>query len=869
MIVMKELKIRKIKNLFISLLTTIMIFSVVAFIASKTSVARADSSPAETELFLPKTALEYKELTSPIDAYSDDTVTAIAQDYTTLILNVDGEFIQGLPTFDTLKQVGRLSDSKLIVLSRAILKTIDLENPNLVQDFQFNNSVISANSFSLNDRYLVSAFGGEIYIYEIENGTIVSMLPVSIKQANKDNTTIAINDNNDIFYINEEGKLLSTNVSSLGATKEYLDVIPSRILVKDNFVYYLTQTGEIFRIDVDTNSDNYKKNEQLFVQSTDSYDLGKLVTPSGISFKGENLLITDAGLNAVQEFKIVENSLIFTGFAIAKDKTAFNRLDSNVTEIEKFHNNVAVLDGDSLLFIKNNQSFNPYDTNCFNDYSDIKLEDKMPSSFALGENTALLVYESNLSSSKLHLFNISDGTFISQNAVNIFDGNIVRDVCYQSGKYYILTSDGNACKVYTSSENQLSFNEYISNANITTQITVDVFGNVYLLDQTNSKIYKYTANNLATHTEISCNYTVAKMSTDLGGTLFILSGNDVYYLNETQNSFVKIDIERTGIDQDNNVKSFAMDYVNQDVFFIYENEEFVCKTSGISNLAISSLEIPADYVTTSTTATFENLKVYKPTETENVYSVNKTESCFEYLSLVTEQAKRTEFALICEITCTSFGKEISLLALAGQDGVVLVNQKSTSDCQSVITTTAPQKAFITTAVHTYYLPISTKDDGYALLDNNKVRLLKYTEIEPQNKFTFLGKDYYFASVKTDGVTRSGYIPVDFTVEILAEDFEWENFTKEKVNKTTVYSDKEKTSAVLELERGTEIRLLKQDGSTCKIAYQIDQTSWAVGYIDASSIQDSANVAIRNILIILAVTACVCGTTSYFLLRRKK
>lgn len=855
---MKELKIKNIKIILISLLTVLMIFSTVAFVGIEKRTAKANGTTfANTELFLPKTALEYKELTSPIDAYSDDTVTAIVQN-NELILFVNGEY-KTLTFFNNLKQVKRLDQDTLLVSDDGSIYVIEIANPTTKSLLTFNGTPIGSNYFDVNNGYLITAYGEKASIYSIENSTVKDKISSLDGKINAD-FPIALNSNGEIFYINNDGCLCKCTIYNTNNFLGISNINPYKMIADTNYIYYiLNSDSTVYRLKVDGSS-----TPNLLIDET-NYQLGKPVSPCALSFKGNNLLITDSA--CIQEFKIDNDKLIFTGFAIAKNKTAFNRIDKYATEIEKFNDTVAVLDGDSLLVMNNDESFNPYDTNCFNDYSDIKLQDKMPTTFALGSSTALLAYDSNLSSSKLNLFNVSDGTFISQNAVNIFDGNIIRDVCYQSGKYYVLTSDGNTCKVYSCSESELSFNEYTPDVIVSTQITVDVFGNVYLLKE-NSKIYKYTVGSFDSPTEYDFSNPVTKMATDLSGTLFVLSENKVFALDQTKTSdyWTEIDINSTGIEQNANIKSFTMDYVSQDVFFIYDDEEFICKASALGNISISSLEIPTEYVTTNSTTTFDKLKIYAPTESANVYSVNKTDDDFEYLSLVNE---RTEYALITQVVKADiFGRELKMLALAGQDGVVLINE---NQCQIKVlnTTTAPEKAFITTAVHMYYLPISTPTDEYSLSNTNKIRLNKYSEIAPQIKFTFLNKDYYFASVMVNGVALSGYVPVDFTVEILSEDLAWDSFTIEKVNKTTVYSDKALTSQVKTLERGTEIRLIERDGSTCKIAYKVDQTNWAIGYIDASAIQDPANVATRNILIILAVTACLCGTISYFLLRRKK
>ena len=58
----------------------------------------------------------------------------------------------------------------------------------------------------------------------------------------------------------------------------------------------------------------------------------------------------------------------------------------------------------------------------------------------------------------------------------------------------------------------------------------------------------------------------------------------------------------------------------------------------------------------------------------------------------------------------------------------------------------------------------------------------------------------------------------------------------------------------------------KDG-VAKIAYETAE-GYVFGYIDAKKIKDEANLAVRNILISLAVITSVCGTATYFILRKK-
>ena len=70
--------VKKNRNLIIGILFAVLILCS-ALLCFSPLTANADSE-VKVDLFLPQTALEYKELTSPIDVYSDESVTVCVCD---------------------------------------------------------------------------------------------------------------------------------------------------------------------------------------------------------------------------------------------------------------------------------------------------------------------------------------------------------------------------------------------------------------------------------------------------------------------------------------------------------------------------------------------------------------------------------------------------------------------------------------------------------------------------------------------------------------------------------------------------------------------------------------------------------------------
>ena len=212
---------------------------------------------------------------------------------------------------------------------------------------------------------------------------------------------------------------------------------------------------------------------------------------------------------------------------------------------------------------------------------------------------------------------------------------------------------------------------------------------------------------------------------------------------------------------------------------------------------------------------------------------------------------------------------MSFLALAGKDNLVLIDSTETIDITDTLNkTTAPEKAFVTTDVYAYFLPVITVDSEYALTDNVAIRLEKNSPISPINTVTFLNKEFYYAQFTVGDNHYTGYVPVAFTVPTLAEDFKWENYSLEKINATVLYANKNLTDKITSLADGTEVRIIEKNNDYLLVAVKTSG-GWIKGYISPSAVTDPAGIAVRNALIIIIVFACVFGTTLYFIKRKKK
>ena len=851
-ICMKVVKLSFKKTILVLTLTMLTLLCLVGtFAVSKVSAL----TQVQTQRLLPSSSLEYYELNSPIDVYHDDDLTAILQNDQSLIIYKNGQFIKTWLSFTDVKQVKRLNENTLLVSDNGSLYTIDVNTLDK-QLFTFTSEEhIGGNYFDLNDQYLITSYSSVVIVYKLQNSKPISKSPIS----DCNQAPVAVNDTT-MFYVKNNTLCSLSLTSSITDTPITIkeNIYPDQMIADNDNVVYL-KDGKVYKISL---LDKYE--EELIVAGDSNHDLGNIIAPSNILFKGENLLVV--GDNAVQEFAIENNTLQFTGFAIAKNKSAYNRINASVKEVERFGNTLAILDEQKLSIIDTKVSENSLDKTLYTHYFTQTLKEQetlsSPDSFCLGNSNALLLYQSGTVKCSLKSLNVKTGELADVKvSESVF---IIRDVCYQSGYYYVLGDEGNNnAMVYRASSLDGEFEFLFSQQTYADTFEVDVFGNVYLFSQT-TYLKMVKTDSTYSPVNVSALAGVKKLCTDLGGGLFALTNDSVYYL-DINNSWQKILIAMS--EQNSMLKSFTLSFDKKEVYFVCENSELVLTTSQLPNISIDTLSVSTDFKITDKNADIETFKAYSPIESANVYSVkvDVANNVFTYNKLISD---RQTYAFVCPIkTVDSFGRQFEIWALVGQTDLVLVNPTNLTDVTPEISSTVPENAFVTTGVSAYYYPIITPASDYALSDGIIIRLEKSQNIKPIKQLTLLSNSYYFAEFTYNGQTHTGYVPINFTVEVLAEDLQWNEYRLEKVNATTVYSSIQLEDSIAELEDNSYVRIVKNDNGVCQILFETE-TGWVKGFIQASAIKNEPYLAIRNIIIIALVMASVCATTAYFVIRKK-
>ncbi|MBR5192098.1 MAG: hypothetical protein IKW33_01645 [Clostridia bacterium] len=881
---MKNLITKNNKNRILLVLFILFAFFTTLFFTSFKS-AKATTN-VDAGLFLPNTSMEYFDLNSgaPQDAFYFDNKVAIISNANTLVV-YNGKYISRTWT-KLLKQVKLFTENKLLVSLDAKLNIIDITSPTLstqqleYEDEETGFDVVTGEKFDLNDKYLISAIGTSAHIYERNETGITNKVDSEfLKHHLIDGKPICINEENEIFYVttkNDEETLCKRGIvydATVGTGVLTLETVvttasPDNMVANGKYVYY-TQGQKVYRVSV-----NGGESTELALLVDNDFDLGSLQSPSGICFKDNNLLITDSSLRAIQEFEVTaNNTLNFTGFAIAKNKTAFNRIGQTATEIEKYGKTIAVKDKDKIT-IFNGEEHKNYFVNDFKCNIDM---------FALGEKS-MLFYDNTEKS--LTYFDIATGNTLSWNNNNL---GRVTDVCYSNGKYYVVSYDlENVVRVFTTLETLtgFGFNPIIINDNIrfgTTnpQIVVDTDGSIYLTSaQHEGSIIKYSlADNYQTFTTIATNVDVAKikkLNVDLCENVFALMPNN-FILKINENGVEQLNVNLLlesiyGV-ASAEINSFALDYEEEKVYFILNGEETIFTTTKLTNVALNSLQFNSNPFEEKSSTDIENLKIYQVKPNSTLYLIDINGLRFDYKGLFTNT--ENQFIKLDSITYSN----VNFVALAVQSEYgtavsVLAKEKDLTEVNAISQSNL-ERSYVSTNVCAYYLPLITEGDVFTLkLNGEKIRILQNTEFHPVNTetfnvVTFLGKEFYFAKVNYNGTLINCYIPVSFTVEKLSQIEYNPTFTFRYVYETAVYQDESLTEEVLTLSSGTEIRLIETKNGVCKIMYKLADNNWEFGYILESGLQPIKNDFLRNVLIAGCILICIFATTLFLALRKKK
>ena len=845
---------------------------------------------ADSSVILPYSPLEYLALSDPKGAcYYGGNYAVIEGQKTVRILFESGTDLT-LSGFTSLGQIKFYNDHSIFVSDNGSVYFIDLNSADRAKKL-----VTGGTFFDFNGEYLITVYSQILFVFRISDaldfaGGAVAELKSLDELANANGECpIAINEKNEIFYLSgrTDIKLNKYEISSKTdgeIVKNITATTPSIMIANENSIYFVA-SGDLYSLPAKEGAVPVKLN----IPET-PYDLGKVRAPEGLSFKNGNLLITDNNQKAVMEFTAEGDTLDYTGFAIASGRSAYNRIGKTTKAVGRYGNLVAALDDFKLTIInvgENAENFDRYDKSRF-----INLfVGNAPSRFALGNDTLLTTDGSGVFGYKgVSAIATADGETEKGDSEPIRVEGVertVKAIAYQSGFYYVLATDGGVTSnnAYVYKINEKTFEtegvpaEFYGRADAD-KITVDVFGNVYIADGAN--FYKNSFNNAFP------SLGATSLTTDLAGVLYGVIDGKVYYYRSAANSDGSWELAAE-LPQ-SRVKCVGAYFDKNEVYYSTEDGEYLYKTTGLKNLAVNSAFVPNDFLN-RTALSYDEAKKLGQDEL-NYYVIDENASTsttgafgagtrvnayfanysagsgapFKYEGL---SQLEDEYIRVGTVELPSaLGGILRLYVFAGRRGVVLVNSDHAKRIDKE-KNAAPEKAYTSTNVNLYHLPVITEKDIFtATVGGKTLRLDKAIEIYPKSKTNFLGIEYYFATVTVGDTEYAGYIPSSFTVETLYENPNKDEYTVKTVSAVTVYANADLTDAACELADGTKVRYYGTEGGVAKIAYETAD-GYNIGYIEERKIRQDASVAVRNILITLAVVTSVCGTATYFILRKKK
>ena len=796
---------------------------------------------SQKEIFLPTSEIENAQLYPVVDfSYFNGNYGIIqkesAEKNIVSFFTNYGAFTLDEADVQNADKISFINENLAVVLSKNILYKVDISSSTVIP-LEYGQT-LTGNTFDLNNNYLATLTGeennGSIDVYSISGTSLSYLTSVKGPQANKPisgKKPVAINNQNVFFVISNTICYRPLN-GSIAQPIELTNASPSKMIASDEFLFFI-ENGKIFKIDLSTcDKTELSLNETLYDNYSD-YELGNFKeTYSSIFFKNENLLISD-GTETVQEFRVNGDKLEFTGFAIAKDKTAYNRISANAEKIERYGKYVVVKDENKLSVIKNERGFDGKDQKYFKNFFDLTFD-----KYCVGDGVILLANGNKVSA--LNIENQTETTSIT------FDGSI-KDLSYRNGNFYVATSNGEDSFVYCVSSDCSSLK--------LVKTYEDKIIKLYALDQANVSYAIFSDRKLFVENEhllsFDENEEPSEIQVDLDGTIYLLINNELKCVNKN-NELVTVHGE--------DIKSFALSFDKSQVFFLKKSDEFIYTTKSINNHSIEGTKIPSDYKFTDSETDVQKLATCIVDVDASMFFINDDKENFGFIC---EDSPTEQYLFICNI---EVGDTI-LSALAGQDGIVLTYEKFVTKNQ-VEFFNAPQVTYITTGVNVYYLPIITMDNKFALTDSGEsIRLEKGTRITPIKSFSAINRDYYYAEIVVNEKTYKGYIPKEFTVDVLSEDKTSVNFTLKKVTDTSVYLDKDLQTEIATLKDGEVIRLVETSEGIAEIYFE-SEGLWIKGYINADSIYKEKDNSIRNAIMLLIAVTCACTTIIYFMFRKK-
>ncbi len=683
----------------LSLLITTLFIGL--FSINKNVVLAESDNLFESEYFMPSSPIEFYDLQSPIAiSYSSDGFLIVSeyaqssefpQDDTKsfnrlTIFNpkfgyktINGYgVLNGHKSIFSINQVKKYGDY-VYYLSGSIIYRLNVNNLDAEPE---NTQITSSTFFDFYDKTLITNSNNDIKLYSVieENGDVKFTLNENLSFFTGKTTLGIITENSVIYYYDSNvNTLFSYNDGS--QTKKEIAVINSinHFTKLGDYIYYTSINEGLFRIDLK----NLNKIEKILNVDVNLTTLGGLNTPQGLAVKGNNLLIADSSLNAIQEIDGTTND--FTTFAITTESTANFRLTYNASNIYLSENYLYVLDNsnvstDSSLTKK--RIIRTYTNQSKKTYTKLDLtkfyeeDDNFDVVSFVASDEYLLIFTGE----KLILFEIDNDELFLRFSIN---DTSITSTTYLDGSFYYTNNSIkdnksliNINKIEVPSKNNnLSdinvekINEGFETEGTCEKMTVDIFGNIYMVVKNADKtllIRFFRQPNFIT--EISSE--VVSIQTDFSGNVYLLNADNSIRKYTSSNG--NVSYKDFKISSNDLIKDFAITYRHDNAFIL--SKGYVLKTINNSLEIQNMSKISANLVDNE--GLLENpkfvyvskgVKMFK-VETTN-FNVENGNKYFKEITPITNPNTENVYIVISEL-------EDYYLVSCSQDFVALVRKTS-------------------------------------------------------------------------------------------------------------------------------------------------------------------------------------------------
>lgn len=590
------------KKLTICVLSLIFTASLTVGILSASKIsAKANAvnyTATQTTMFMPATKLEFYDLKSPqAICYSDGylIITEYEQGGTNKLIVYNPQTnsfeVNLSPSLVNVTCVARYQNYLLLLFNSSIY-TLSLDD---ITAEPVNAGVPTATSFSVCNNAIVANTSSGIYKYNIEYSRTEDKLKFTELDKNNVSGVLSclLSTSGEFYYFQSGRGLVKRNTDDATEVVIYnsvpnVDIAPSYMAEVGNYVYFTTPSG-LYKVKKEANAELIQ-----VIPVSENGGLGSLKQPCGLTVKDGKLLVADTALNCIQEIDVTIDE--FTQFAVTTESTADYRLTNNATQLTLSENYVYALDNSTVAdgettpkkrIVKisldsTNKTYEKIDLSPvydkYPDCSDIKYAASDTHVLVSdGENVTL--YEQNQGKPitlteaftyKKHVtavYYLDDDFYFATFHTDIFSAN---ESYAQIYKIQLPSIDNELTEItlstITTSEPSSNFSKAIVGKPI--DMTVDIFGNVYVLTTNGSesefKIQRYYAGNVISTEPLSEKPTA--IETDFAGNVYALTNGKItkYEFNNAVTVSDEITVNCDGM----TLKDLALNYRSNKAYFL-------------------------------------------------------------------------------------------------------------------------------------------------------------------------------------------------------------------------------------------------------------------------------------------------------------